>query len=51
MELQSTAVFPKVPEGYIRFIEEFPAANTQGAEDGAVRDSVPASASWCLESL
>ena len=25
------AVFRKVPEGYIAFIEEFPGANTQGA--------------------
>jgi predicted RNase H-like HicB family nuclease len=26
-----TAVFQKVPEGYIAFIEEFPGANTQAA--------------------
>jgi predicted RNase H-like HicB family nuclease len=26
-----TAIFEKVPEGYIGFIEEFPGANTQGA--------------------
>ncbi len=25
------AVFRRVPEGYIAFIEEFPGANTQGA--------------------
>ncbi len=31
MDLQFTAVFRKVPEGYIAFIEEFPGANTQGA--------------------
>lgn len=31
MELQFTAVFQKVPEGYIAFVEEFPGANTQGA--------------------
>ena len=31
MDLQCTAVFRKVPEGYIAFIEEFPGANTQGA--------------------
>jgi predicted RNase H-like HicB family nuclease len=30
MELQFTAVFRKVPEGYIGFIEELPGANTQG---------------------
>lgn len=26
-----TAVFMKVPEGYIAFVEELPGANTQGA--------------------
>jgi predicted RNase H-like HicB family nuclease len=26
-----TAVFEKVPEGYIAFVEELPGANTQGA--------------------
>ena len=31
MDLQCMAVFRKVPEGYIAFIEEFPGANTQGA--------------------
>lgn len=28
---QFTAVFRKVPEGYIGFVEELPGANTQGA--------------------
>ena len=31
MDLQLTAVFRKVPEGYIGFVEELPGANTQGA--------------------
>lgn len=31
MELQFTAVFRRVPEGYIAFAEELPGANTQGA--------------------
>ena len=31
MDLQCTAVFRRVSEGYIAFIEEFPGANTQGA--------------------
>ena len=30
MEVQLTAVFKKVPEGYIGFVEELPGANTQG---------------------
>ena len=29
--MQLTAVFEKVPEGYIGFVEELPGANTQGA--------------------
>ena len=30
MELQFTAVFQKVSEGYLAFVEELPGANTQG---------------------
>ena len=30
MDMQCTAVFRKVPGGYIAFVEEFPGANTQG---------------------
>jgi predicted RNase H-like HicB family nuclease len=30
MELHFTAVFQRVPEGYIAFVEELPGANTQG---------------------
>lgn len=30
MKLTLTAVFQKVPEGYIAFVEELPGANTQG---------------------
>jgi predicted RNase H-like HicB family nuclease len=31
MEMIWTAVYRKVPEGYIGFVEELPGANTQGA--------------------
>jgi len=31
MAIQFTAVFKKVPEGYVAFVEELPGANTQGA--------------------
>ena len=31
LNLQCTAVFRRVPDGYIAFVEEFPGANTQGA--------------------
>ena len=30
MEVQFTAVYRKVPEGFIGFVEELPGANTQG---------------------
>ncbi len=30
MQIKLTAVFQKVPEGYIGFVEELPGANTQG---------------------
>ena len=30
MQNEFTAVFRKVPEGYIAFVEELPGANTQG---------------------
>ena len=29
--MQLTAVFTRVPEGYVGFVEELPGANTQGA--------------------
>ena len=31
MQLEFTAVYRKVPEGYVAFVEELPGANTQGA--------------------
>lgn len=30
MQLELTAVFHRVPEGYVAFVEELPGANTQG---------------------
>jgi predicted RNase H-like HicB family nuclease len=30
MQLELTAVFQQVPEGYTAFVEELPGANTQG---------------------
>ena len=30
MKEQLTAIFQKVPEGYIAFVEEMPGANSQG---------------------
>jgi predicted RNase H-like HicB family nuclease len=31
VQIELTAVFRQVPEGYIGFVEELPGANTQGA--------------------
>jgi predicted RNase H-like HicB family nuclease len=31
MDVKFTAVYRKVPEGFIAFVEELPGANTQGA--------------------
>jgi predicted RNase H-like HicB family nuclease len=31
MQLELTAVFRRVPLGYVAYVEEFPGANTQGA--------------------
>ena len=35
-----TAVFRKVPEGYIGFVEELPGANTQGTTLDEVRQNL-----------
>ncbi|HEX8363482.1 MAG TPA: type II toxin-antitoxin system HicB family antitoxin [Longimicrobium sp.] len=40
MEIQFTAVFQKVPEGYIGFVEELPGANTQGATLDEARENL-----------
>lgn len=40
MEIQLTAVFEKVPEGYIGFVEELPGANTQGATLDEARENL-----------
>ena len=34
MDIQFTAVFQKVPEGYIAFVEELPGANNPGRDPG-----------------
>lgn len=40
MHLELTAVFRKVAEGYIGFVEELPGANTQGATLAETRDAL-----------
>jgi len=38
--MELTAVFVKVPEGYVAFVEELPGANTQGATLEEARDNL-----------
>jgi predicted RNase H-like HicB family nuclease len=40
MSISLTAVYRKVPEGYIGFVEELPGANTQGATIEEVRENL-----------
>jgi predicted RNase H-like HicB family nuclease len=49
MQLQFTAVFRKVPEGYIGFVEELPGANTQGATLDEARTNLAEAAQLVLE--
>jgi predicted RNase H-like HicB family nuclease len=49
MDLQFTAVFRKVPEGFIGFVEELPGANTQGATLEETRANLREAVSLVLE--
>ncbi|HEY0155272.1 MAG TPA: type II toxin-antitoxin system HicB family antitoxin [Longimicrobium sp.] len=49
MEIQFTAVFQKVPEGYIAFVEELPGANTQGVTLDEARENLQEAISLVLE--
>jgi predicted RNase H-like HicB family nuclease len=40
MQIEFTAVFQQVAEGYIGFVEELPGANTQGATLQEARDNL-----------
>jgi predicted RNase H-like HicB family nuclease len=40
MDLTLNAVYLKVPEGYVGFIEELPGANTQGATLEETRENL-----------
>ena len=48
-DVQFTAVFRKVPEGYIGFVEELPGANTQGATLDETRRNLEEAISLVLE--
>ena len=47
--MQFTAVYRKVPEGYIGFVEELPGANTQGASLEEVRSNLAEAVELVLE--
>jgi predicted RNase H-like HicB family nuclease len=49
MQLQLTAVFRKVPEGYIGFVAELPGANTQGATLDEARANLREAVALTLE--
>ena len=49
LDLQCMAVFRKVPEGYIAFIEEFPGANTQGASLEEARSNLREAVAMVIE--
>jgi len=49
MDIQFTAVFQQVPEGYIAFAEELPGANTQGATLDEARENLQEAISLVLE--
>jgi len=49
MDLNLTAVFQKVPEGYIGFVEELPGANTQGATLEEARSNLQEAVTLVLE--
>jgi len=44
-----TAVFQKVPEGYIGFVEELPGANTQGNTLAEARENLKEAVQLVLE--
>jgi predicted RNase H-like HicB family nuclease len=49
MRIELTAVFQKVPAGYIAFVEELPGANTQGATLDEARANLQEAIALVLE--
>jgi predicted RNase H-like HicB family nuclease len=47
--MEFTAVFQKVPEGYIAFVEELPGANTQAATLDEARKNLKEAVTLVLE--
>lgn len=50
MAMELTAIYMKVPEGYIAFIEELPGANTQGETLDEARRNLNEAVALVLES-
>ena len=49
MDIKLTAVYLKVPEGYIAFVEELPGANTQGDTLEEARENLKEAVELVLE--
>lgn len=49
MELELMAVYRRVPEGYIAFVEELPGANTQGGTLEEARANLKEAVTLVLE--
>jgi predicted RNase H-like HicB family nuclease len=49
MDLTLNAVYLKVPEGYIAFVEELPGANTQGETLEEARENLKEAVEMVLE--
>jgi len=49
MNVRFTAVYRKVPEGFIAFVEELPGANTQGATLEEARTNLEEAVALVLE--
>jgi predicted RNase H-like HicB family nuclease len=49
MDLNLTAIFQKVPEGYIGFVEELPGANSQAATLEEARANLQEAVALILE--
>jgi predicted RNase H-like HicB family nuclease len=49
MQITLTAVYMKVPEGYVAFIEELPGANTQGVTLDETRANLDEAVTLVLE--
>jgi predicted RNase H-like HicB family nuclease len=50
MDLTLNAVYLKVPEGYIGFVEELPGANTQGVTLDEARENLMEAVELVIES-